>query len=674
MSAVICGPMLRHASPEVVYIWLVLDSKPNTIDAQVIRDDGKVVGRVTPQSLNAIQAGKQLFFYRLALAPVKVSGEADRDVSLFLADTLFHYDIVIDGQNLAAQGFLNGERYIGLTEGENPSFFLPAMQTNILQASCRRPHATVDGEQNVPDQIIDACKRVQADGNDLAKRPSQLFLTGDQIYADDVALPMGLLCSKLASDLVGDESMPNPESGELNVVPSDVALLTRDQYIHSENGFTTTEQKLHLMGFGEYVAMHMMTWGSDTVGVKDLPTYEEIQSSIPQKKITRGPRAKKVLKPIYSESDYQVDCKIIGRFLSGTHYARRLMANVPTYMMFDDHEITDDWNLTKDIHQQLNTNPFSRRLVTNGLTAYWLCQHWGNVPEIIAEEDVRKISDCFVQKNEAVFAEFEQKVLSRYWAYNVPTNPPVLVLDTRTKRHFSKQGLALISPQGFALLRELVDALKSLEPATLVLLSPTPVYGFSSLESLQLGVPGDAATVFDSEPWIANEFSMALLKHELAALHELKHVVILSGDVHYSFGRLDRDVSTVEGRAIDYYQLCSSPSCNIAPGHAIGQWVLEHVLDWDVFHKKHTQYLLPDIHCGESVEDVGDSTAFITSDTNVEMVRFGFDAQGSVCPKSAVLYCADKDRGSYEWHYDLAKPNLYVIGVGKKNYSDAVLA
>ncbi len=669
MSAVICGPMLRHASPESVTIWLALDSKPNTIDAQVIKDDGSIVGKATPQSLNAIQAGKQLFFYRIALAPVNASGGIDSDIdsnidseaSQFLSDTLFHYDILIDGQNLAALGLLKGECYIGLTEGENPSFFLPAMQTNILQASCRRPHATVDGEHNVPDQIIDACKRVEVDGNDLAKRPSQLFLTGDQIYADDVALPMGLLCSKLASYLVGDEVMPNPEPGGLNV----------DQYIHSGNGFTTTEQKLHLMGFGEYVAMHILTWGGGGgVGINDLPTYEDIQSSIPQKKVTRGPRATRILKPIYSEGDYQRDCKIIGKFLSGTHYARRLMANVPTYMMFDDHEITDDWNLTKGIHHQLTTNAFSRRLVTNGLSAYWLCQHWGNVPEAISAEDIRNISDCFVQKSETALAKLEQGVMSRYWAYNVPTNPPVLVLDTRTNRHFSQQGLGLINPQGFALLRELIDTLKPLEATTLVLLSPTPVYGFSSLESLQLGVPAEAATVFDSEPWIANEPSMALLKQELAALRELKHVVILSGDVHYSFGRLDRDVSTVEGRAIDYYQLCSSPSCNIAPGHALGQWVLEHVLDWDVFHKKHTQYLLPDV--GD--HDIGDRVAFITSDTNVEAVQFGFDDQGAVCPKSAVLYCADKDRGSYEWRYDLARPNLYVIGVGKKSYADTALA
>ncbi len=672
MSAVICGPMLRRASPEVVTIWLVLDSKPNTIDAQVIRDDGKIVGRATPQSLNAIQAGKQLFFYRIALAPVNVS--ADADTSQFLADTLFHYDILIDGKNLAAQGFLKGERYIGLAEGENPRFFLPAMQTNILQASCRRPHATVDGEQNVPDQIIEACKRMQIDGNDLTKRPSQLFLTGDQIYADDVALPMALLCSKLASYLVGDESMPNPESGELNVVPSDVALLTRDQYIHSENGFTTTEQKLHLMGFGEYVAMHLMTWGGGFVGIKDLPSYEDIQSSIPHKKVTRGPRAKKILKPIYSESDYQRDCKIIDKFLSGTHYARRLMANVSTYMMFDDHEITDDWNLTKDIHQQLNTNPFSRRLVTNGLSAYWLCQHWGNVPENISADDIRKISDCFVVKNEAALAQFEQNILSRYWAYNVPTNPPVLVLDTRTKRGFSKQGLALISSQGFTLLRELVETLKPLEAATLVLLSPTPMYGFSSLESLQLGVSEDAATIFDSEPWIANKEAMDLLKRELTALHALKHVVILSGDVHYSFGRLERDVSTVEGRVIDYYQLCSSPSCNVAPGHALGQWVLEHVLDWDVFHKKHTQYLLPDVRYSGAADVINNDVAFITSDTNVEAVHFGFDIQGHVCPERAVLYCEDKDRGSYEWCYNLVKPNLYVIGEGRKNPLDTVLA
>ena len=27
--------------------------------------------------------------------------------------------------------------------------------------------------------------------------------------------------------------------------------------------------------------------------------------------------------------------------------ARRSLANIPTYMIFDDHEVTDDWNLNR---------------------------------------------------------------------------------------------------------------------------------------------------------------------------------------------------------------------------------------------------------------------------------------------------------------------------------------
>jgi len=661
MSAVMCGPMLRHVSQKQVFVWLVLDSLPDSIDAIVMDGDGRVVGNAALDSLTAVQAGKNLFFYRLALTPIAGTQ--------FLSDVLYYYDIVINDRDLRAQHKLEGLRYLGLKEGQRPSFFLPAIQTNILQASCRRPHATIDGIQNVPDQLIEACLRVERCSDDLSKRPSQLFLTGDQIYADDVSVPMGMLCTQFADYLVGEEEMPGPVKGSPTVLPSQVRLLKRDQYIKPSHGFSTTERGQHLMSFGEYVSMHFMTWGGGHMSVEDLPSYEQIKSRIPKKRVARGPKGKRVLVSAYSEKEYQRDRKIIETFLSTTHYARRLMANVPTYMMFDDHEVTDDWNLTEKVRDQLSNNPFSRRLVSNALAAYWLCQHWGNESVEIDKGEQRQIKECFVAKSHDALMGLEACVLSRYWAYSIPTNPPVLVLDTRTKRHFSKQGLALISPQGFSFLRSLIGELSVIKSATLVLVSPTPVFGFSSIESLQLGLPRQAAAVFDSEPWLANDFALALLKHELAALNSLKHVVILSGDVHYSFGRLERDRLTVEERDIHYYQLCSSPSCNIAPGRTMGQWVLENILDCDVFHKAQTKYLLPepdvasvDYSVEKNIErNVSKRQQFITSDTNVGAAHFRIDEGGNVCPESAELYCTDFDLGRYVWRYDLITPKFHEI-------------
>jgi hypothetical protein len=60
---------------------------------------------------------------------------------------------------------------------------------------------------------------------------------------------------------------------------------------------------------------------------------------------------------------------------------RRLLANIPSYMILDDHDVTDDWNMTRDICKALYGHPLGLRVVQNALVAYALCQHWGNVPE-----------------------------------------------------------------------------------------------------------------------------------------------------------------------------------------------------------------------------------------------------------------------------------------------------
>ena len=43
---------------------------------------------------------------------------------------------------------------------------------------------------------------------------------------------------------------------------------------------------------------------------------------------------------------------------------RRALANVPTYMVFDDHDVTDDWNLGRAWRDRVFTSPLGRRIIT----------------------------------------------------------------------------------------------------------------------------------------------------------------------------------------------------------------------------------------------------------------------------------------------------------------------
>jgi hypothetical protein len=58
---------------------------------------------------------------------------------------------------------------------------------------------------------------------------------------------------------------------------------------------------------------------------------------------------------------------------------RWLLSTVPTLMIFDDHDIRDDWNTSYAWRQQMAALPWWRRRIVSGLGAYWIYQHLGNL-------------------------------------------------------------------------------------------------------------------------------------------------------------------------------------------------------------------------------------------------------------------------------------------------------
>lgn len=56
-----------------------------------------------------------------------------------------------------------------------------------------------------------------------------------------------------------------------------------------------------------------------------------------------------------------------------------LLASVPSVMIFDDHDIIDDWNISDTWHRDIEREPWWRGRIVGGLMAYWVYQHIGNV-------------------------------------------------------------------------------------------------------------------------------------------------------------------------------------------------------------------------------------------------------------------------------------------------------
>ncbi|WP_261575331.1 DUF7800 domain-containing protein [Frankia gtarii] len=58
---------------------------------------------------------------------------------------------------------------------------------------------------------------------------------------------------------------------------------------------------------------------------------------------------------------------------------RWLLSTVPTAMIFDDHDVRDDWNISAAWRVQIRTEPWWDARITGGIMAYWLYQHLGNL-------------------------------------------------------------------------------------------------------------------------------------------------------------------------------------------------------------------------------------------------------------------------------------------------------
>src|SRR5699024_10220112 len=68
---------------------------------------------------------------------------------------------------------------------------------------------------------------------------------------------------------------------------------------------------------------------------------------------------------------------------------RWVLSTVPSAMIFDDHDIRDDWNTSWSWHREINRTPWWHERLVAGLSSYWVYQHVGNLaPEELAQDPV----------------------------------------------------------------------------------------------------------------------------------------------------------------------------------------------------------------------------------------------------------------------------------------------
>ncbi|HWH34325.1 MAG TPA: hypothetical protein VNT56_03310 [Acidimicrobiales bacterium] len=513
LGAVLAGPILRRCDAERICVWLATSSEH---PVRVTVFAGDTPGDPVP--LGAAEAARVRLGPRLVVQLASVRPDAGR----FPLDTLLAYDVEVgaggDTRNLAGLGLLDDSPGLSYGDHRLPTFFLRGPATpslHLLHGSCRLLHGK--GE----DAFLAADETLAATAGDLARRPAALLLTGDQIYADEVGGPLIGHLGRLGSALLG----PGDDSSVPGLPPlSTIATYGRQGLAEDRAGFTSDKAQNHLFSQGEFAAAYLVAWQE----ANWPPAWPDAEEVLDRHRDT--PRQQRRLR---SQFEHEASCLDAAR--RALPAVRRVLANVPTYACFDDHDVTDDWNLSREWCQQVHSSPTGRRAVANALAAFWAFQAWGNDPDAFDDAFLAAVAAGFADDGEArrhldgVVWGFDR------WSYRIPTDPPVVMLDTRTQRSFdSDRGAARLVSDAEA--RRLVGLCAGRDEASgpLVMVSAVPVFGLELQERRQKFLVGKLGPyAIDFEAWHSNLAGFVDFMHLLVGELGLRRCVMVSGDVHY---------------------------------------------------------------------------------------------------------------------------------------------
>ena len=365
---VLAGPILRRVSPKAATVWLALRVGA-TVTMTVTDPLGGVVMRGSRRS---VAIGRHLHLVAVTAGLVVPHADATPGV-VYQYKLDFAFD---DGESCDLAKATNGASLAYPHQKlPLPSFSLPPAklsQLRIFQGSCRKPSG--EGEDMLT--LLDA--KISDTAADAFQRPHQLLLTGDQIYADDVASSLLAMLTDASDVLLGwKESLP--ASDGVPFTATGIPSYRRGNLVR-RGGFTSEDKETHLLSVGEYLCMYLFAWSPELWFPGATPSWQQIHDDAmvgtdPQTQLRLMPRLR------HFQDGAEADIARLAVFRGGLKDVRRALANVPTYMIFDDHEITDDWNMDLVFCNGVYGNPLGRRVVQNGLLAYALCQHWGNKPE-----------------------------------------------------------------------------------------------------------------------------------------------------------------------------------------------------------------------------------------------------------------------------------------------------
>ncbi|MGP3771952.1 alkaline phosphatase D family protein [Streptomyces sp. SDT5-1] len=138
---------------------------------------------------------------------------------------------------------------------------------------------------------------------------------------------------------------------------------------------------------------------------------------------------------------------------------RWLLSTVPSCMIFDDHDVIDDWNTSAAWLADMREVPWWRERLLSGLMSYWVHQHIGNLsPAALATDPVYAAVRATPDGTDALrefAARADTDPASVRWSYRRDFGRVrLLMVDTRAARVLDEQRRAMLAPDEAKWLRE----------------------------------------------------------------------------------------------------------------------------------------------------------------------------------------------------------------------------
>ncbi|MFF1318859.1 alkaline phosphatase D family protein [Streptomyces chartreusis] len=237
---------------------------------------------------------------------------------------------------------------------------------------------------------------------------------------------------------------------------------------------------------------------------------------------------------------------------------RWLLSTVPSCMIFDDHDVIDDWNTSAAWLADMRATPWWRERLLSGLMSYWVHQHLGNLsPAELAADPlfaaVREAPDG-TDELRSFACKADADPASVRWSYRRDFGRVrLLMVDTRAARVLDEEARSMLDPGEARWLREqALDAPGSYDHlligTSLPWLLPHLVHDAEAWNAaLCRGERGERWARFgedlrrraDLEHWAAFPSSFDALTELIAEAGSGPDapatVCVLSGDVHHAY-------------------------------------------------------------------------------------------------------------------------------------------